>query len=574
MARPAAFIVVALLTTAALSTTTLAAGESINDLIDKLGDPEPAVRQSAFDHLKAMGNHATQALRKAAHGTRPAIADAAAELLMAGRWWTAEDPPNLRKVLLNYGQLSVTDRAERVKKLMADRLPDYRRVVVRVLTQDPADEVGWRALEEVNGDPAWDAVLSAVDLDALPPALLLQLAKSKAHAGDMATAVKLARRVLLQEQQAPTSSGQWLSWAVRMVVDAEVQDAHFDAAADFLREQFARSDGTTGSQSDLLDQLLDLHIRYGPLPGLAEDLRRADTDSEPHSTFALALMAGRLGLPSAQAMLLSAGIADRPSESQPDRAARLSDTADWLARSGYSDAACRAYDRVTASDAPNQRIRVAVAYARMSKLHFAAGRPALAGDALQRAINNQDGPLEITNNGVREIWAMEDEQAHVYWYYLLDARARGDEEAVKKHARSLIASGSTDSSVFLDALPSLSDAASTEEVDAYFDRVFERARARVDESPAEPVFLNDLAWLCARSNRHLDEAVKWGERAIALVPNSAYLDTLAEAKFRTGKIKEAIALETKALKDQPEDEPFMKVQLDRFQKAATTRPND
>lgn len=574
MARPAAFTLVALLASAALTSNALAASQAVNDLIEKLGDPEPAVRQSAFDGLKKMGSHATQALRKAAHGPRPAIADAAAELLMAGRWWTAEDPPNLRKVLLNYGQLSVSDRAERVKKLMADRLPDYRRVVVRVLTQDPADEVGWRALEDVNGDPAWDAVLSAIDVDSLPPALLLQLAKSKAHAGDIATAVKLARQVLEQEQQTPTSSGQWLSWAVRMVVDAEVQAGHFDAAAEFLREQFARSDGTTGSQSDLLDQLLDLHIRYGPLAGLAGDLRRADTDSEPHTSYALALMAGRLGLPSMQSALLSAGISDRPGESQPDRAARLSDTADWLARSGYVDAACRAYERVTDSDAPNLRIRVAIAYARMSKLHFAAGRPLLAGDALQRAINNQDGPLAITNNGVTETWAMEDEQAHVYWYYLLDARARGDTDAVKKNARSLIASGSTDSSVFLDALPNLEETATAEEVDAYFERVFVRARARVDESPAEPVLLNDLAWLCARSNRHLDQAVQWGERAVALVPNSAYLDTLAEAKFRTGKIKEAIALETKALKDQPEDEPFMKLQLERFQKAATTRPND
>ena len=403
---------------------------------------------------------------------------------------------------------------------------------------------------------------------------MLQLAKSKDHAGDHKTAIKLARRVLEQEQEHPTAPGEQLSGAVQMVVNAEVQDGHFDAAADFLRQQFARGDGSGVSQDDLLDQLLDLHVRHGPLPGLANDLRRCDTEGEPHGTFALALMAREAGLPSAESALLGAAIADRPDESQPDRAARLADVGAWLGQTGHLDAACRVFDRVAASDEPALRNRVIIAYVRLSELHAKAGRPALAGDALQRAIDRQDGPLVITRNNRTEVWPMEDEQAHVHWYYLLDARMRGDTDAIRKYTRDLLASGSTDGSLFLEALPSLTDAATPEEVDAYFTRVFDRARATIDERPADPVALNDIAWLCARSDRHLKEAVGWAARAVDLVPESAYLDTLAEAKFRTGKIKDAIDLETRALTDQPENEPFMQRQLDRFRKAATTRPND
>jgi len=75
---------------------------------------------------------------------------------------------------------------------------------------------------------------------------------------------------------------------------------------------------------------------------------------------------------------------------------------------------------------------------------------------------------------------------------------------------------------------------------------------------------NDLAWLCARVDERLDDAVKLAREAVEAQPeNAAFLDTLGEAYFRAGKIDEAIATEQRALDLEP-DNTFMKQQIERF----------
>lgn len=581
MARVAAFSLVALLAAGAF------ADDRVDALIQKLGDPEPAARSDAFTQLKALtqqpsaAQRVVPALRRAVRDPQPNIADSAAKLLLDGRWWTAADPTSYRKIVMGYGQLPPTERANRVKRLIADRIENFPKLTIRVLMQDPADEVGWRALQDVDGDAEWEKALCAQPVENLTPALQLQLAKSKERTGDHDAAAALARRVLDSVKDDPNIPADALAFAAGVVVAAESESGRYDKAAEYLREQFA-STGVAG-QSEVLDQLLNLHIRFGPLPGLADDIKRSDTQGEPHGTIALALMADRVGLPLVGSALLGAAVADKPDEAGPDRAARLADIADWLGPKGrdtgactpLDDAAARVYEKVTTGDETTLKNRIMLAYIRLSELHFRAGRMQLAGDALQRAIERQDGPLVWQRrNGRVDAWPIEDEQARVSWYYLMDARAREDKEAIKKHTQALVASGSTDSTIFLEALPSLEEVATPVEIDTYFDRVFRKAESRVVENPAEPVLLNDIAWLCARSGRQLEKAVEWAERAVKLVPEPAYLDTLAEAKFRTGKIKEAIDLETRALATQPEDETFMRQQLERFKQAATTRPND
>jgi tetratricopeptide (TPR) repeat protein len=83
--------------------------------------------------------------------------------------------------------------------------------------------------------------------------------------------------------------------------------------------------------------------------------------------------------------------------------------------------------------------------------------------------------------------------------------------------------------------------------------------------------MNNLAWLLARSDVNLDEALKLATRAIELDPeNAAFLDTAAEANFRAGNAPEAMRLEQLALEQNPDD-GFMTRQLERF-RSATTQP--
>ncbi|HEX8325121.1 MAG TPA: hypothetical protein VF595_14550 [Tepidisphaeraceae bacterium] len=554
---------------------TAPADESIDALISRLGDTEPHARQSAYERLSALGQKAVPALRAAARGPRPAVADAAADLLLKGNWFRAADAPSVRLLLIGYGLLPPAERASVVQKIIEKRLPNYRAVALRVLMQDPADEVAWTALDAARfrPDAEWESLLTATGPDALPPALRLLLARSKHARGDAVAAVELIQRVLEQERDRPTATAQQLAWPNRVLLESESRPDRYAESAGRLREMLDRADDDDGDRAAMVDQLLDLHARHGPLPGFAADLKRADADAESRAGFSLAIAADRIGLPEAGAALMQAALRERPDETDVDRAARLFDTGTALQTAGQLDAACRVYEDITRVDTAPLRGRVMIAYVRLSELHGHADRPALAGDALQRALDRQDSPLSVRRNGKSELWSLEDEQARIYWYYLLDAQARGDTAAARKQARLILASGSTESGQFLDVLPTLQTAAGPDEIDAYFTRVFDRSKRQLDESPDEAVYYNDLAWLCARSDRRLPDALRWATKAVEMSPDeSAFLDTLAEAKFRSGQVQEAIDLEIKALANDPDDADFMRKQLDRFRAAAATRP--
>jgi tetratricopeptide (TPR) repeat protein len=162
--------------------------------------------------------------------------------------------------------------------------------------------------------------------------------------------------------------------------------------------------------------------------------------------------------------------------------------------------------------------------------------------------------------------------ARVKWHRFKDAESRKDDATMAKLAKDLLESQSADMGIFLDVYPTLQKTADAEKVEAYFQRAYQRQKARVAEEPGAPVHNNDLAWLLARTGRRLDEAETLAEAAVKAKPEeAAYLDTLAEVKFRLGKIDEAIALEEKALKHMPGDK-FMTEQLERFR--AAKRPSD
>jgi hypothetical protein len=76
---------------------------------------------------------------------------------------------------------------------------------------------------------------------------------------------------------------------------------------------------------------------------------------------------------------------------------------------------------------------------------------------------------------------------------------------------------------------------------------------------------NDLAWLCARCRRHLDQGLTHAQTAVALAPTSApYLDTLAEVHFPRGDQAKAIELMQRCLELVP-GRDFYRGQLKRFQ---------
>jgi tetratricopeptide (TPR) repeat protein len=71
--------------------------------------------------------------------------------------------------------------------------------------------------------------------------------------------------------------------------------------------------------------------------------------------------------------------------------------------------------------------------------------------------------------------------------------------------------------------------------------------------------LNNTAWLCARSQRRLDDALELSQKALALAPSeAAYHDTLAEVQFQRGERAAAVAAAKKALELAPGNVLFIK----------------
>jgi tetratricopeptide (TPR) repeat protein len=120
-------------------------------------------------------------------------------------------------------------------------------------------------------------------------------------------------------------------------------------------------------------------------------------------------------------------------------------------------------------------------------------------------------------------------------------QARGELEAAE---RSLPG----DVRLIVEFVPKLDRAGQTEAADKMFEQSFAEHRRVCRDFPQSATYHNNAAWLAARSQRKLDEALTLVTKAIELAPSeAAYHDTLAEVHFQRGERDAAIAAARKAL---------------------------
>lgn len=101
-------------------------------------------------------------------------------------------------------------------------------------------------------------------------------------------------------------------------------------------------------------------------------------------------------------------------------------------------------------------------------------------------------------------------------------------------------------------LPAVRDAGLIERHDAWFKESWDRLCAVAERYPGASNTLNTAAWLGARSQRNLDAARKFEERALALKPDeSSYLDTMAEIEFAAGNRPKALEWSERAVSFAP-----------------------
>jgi tetratricopeptide (TPR) repeat protein len=143
--------------------------------------------------------------------------------------------------------------------------------------------------------------------------------------------------------------------------------------------------------------------------------------------------------------------------------------------------------------------------------------------------------------------------------------AAGKVSAAMKEVRTCLRLLPGDLDVPLYFVPALSKLGRTAEADEVFAAVFDLYDGLTRDWPGWALGHNQLAWLCARCRRKLDQALPHAEKAAALEPGQAgYLDTLAEVHFQRGDRDRAVAVCKKCVSLEPKNDYYHK-QLKRFQ---------
>ena len=185
-----------------------------------------------------------------------------------------------------------------------------------------------------------------------------------------------------------------------------------------------------------------------------------------------------------------------------------------------------------------------------------------------RTLTRVKGDRTYTDDEVRnQLWA------EIHWHYYRAALAAGDKAEMDKRLATLAPMLPDDVEIALDVIPALLERGRKADAAKFFARPYALLRAAADQKPDDPERMNSLAWLCARSHQHLDEALKLMTQALKAQPdNYAYLDTAAEVHFHLGNFDRAVELETRANERNPGN-AFLQSQLDRFRNKSNTGSN-
>ncbi len=109
------------------------------------------------------------------------------------------------------------------------------------------------------------------------------------------------------------------------------------------------------------------------------------------------------------------------------------------------------------------------------------------------------------------------------------------------------------------------DAGCPEVADTILDTIFKTGEEYLQQFPLDANATNNVAWVAAIYDRHLERATELSQHAVFLVPDStSYRDTLAEILFRRGNGPAAAAIERQCLWDAP-DQWHLHEQIVRFE---------
>jgi tetratricopeptide (TPR) repeat protein len=539
-------------------------------LLDDLSHTDTAVRDGASEKLAAIGAPARPELIRAARSDDPEQRTRAAGLLRKLPWYTATDPQPVRTLLERYGPAD--DRMRLGLLWQISELSGGVDALLRLLHEEPSHPIRWfivalltneRDIETQKKILALESAATAAD-----DAPLLVLLGNVLIERDRDKALDCFRRATEAEEKRPGVDIGVLGLAFDALTDDCLSRGDVESAADLLRRQ-VRRDGlphmaarTIYGQSEphALARLMALHTYFGPLRHYHADVAQWGDGRAIGAPlrWRIALLMTRLGS--------APPLPWQPFEFAGDQ--HLAAGAFLLRNKLHFAAESELHKALVAPAKGNpHQLEVHALLALGRSVADRKGDDETAADFLERAMHTmRTRDLGFAHPSRR---TDDDTWAEIHWRRARAAHARGDHAGADARIKSLLQLLPTNTDMTIEMIDWLKQSGHTDDARVLFDKVYIQTDAKLDAATDEekPGMKNDLAWLCARVGERLDEAQKLAREAVEAQPdNAAFIDTLAEACFRDGKIDEAIAHERRALEIEP-DNVFMREQIARFRAA-------
>jgi tetratricopeptide (TPR) repeat protein len=560
-----------------ITTRPSAQDAKIAELVKQLGSDEASSRQAAMNALVAIGLPARPAILKAIGSDDPGLRDEAEQILLQLPWSLPEDPGPVRDVLSHYGTPDIAIRREAIDNLARLDGDAGLAALLRLLNEDPSTAVRWTIVSRLRGldqGPQLAHLRTVQPPQNDPP--MLALCGYARLAVDPSGARRFLQRCADLEFAAPSDDDSEFDFVVTTLAELACRQKQFNAAAQLRRRQYAR-----GSQTDEADisiallELFALHGQYGPLPGLADDLKLAGA----------AVDSAKIQYALSRAYA-NAGDADRAKDARAHAFAASTlrrqryYVGQFLYQHGWNDAAENEFTQFLKMqpdpDNVEPDISGALAHILLGELAAQRGDDLAAAQHQEAALLSLGDKIDLSStdsDGHRRPILARDIHAQIDWHYLRAASANHDQAQVSRRLAELIVLKPTDPDIVIELVPLLRQRGRLSEAAALFDGAFYVIKSRLDADPSDPSLLNDAAWLCAGCDQKLDDALNWASQAVAAMPqDAAIIDTLAEVNFRLGRAAEAVRLESAAISLEPQDQ-FMAGQLKRFRAAADSRPS-
>ncbi|HTW95301.1 MAG TPA: HEAT repeat domain-containing protein [Tepidisphaeraceae bacterium] len=546
------------------------AGESPPDaLIDQLAADDSAVRQEAAQKLVSLGMAARPAVLAAMKDPDPQVRQEAEEIILKLPWAQPDDPPQVAQILNRYtdylnqaGQVfSGSPEEQRIAAVQAlggltdaDDLPTGVGAIIRLLHEDPSAEVRWAMVQQIALHQG-DGPLAPLRRENDPQDAALAAACGIAWLDvEPRRAIPLLQQAVSMAWRDGRVNQEQVSEIVNILEQADIQEGQLDEAADLLRQAMGENPEVDGHGVPLpLLNLFALQAEYGPLKGWGQDQARAGrVMDDAKILYCLAHLDQRLGKADLARQLRQQAIA-----ASHARAERL-DVAEFLAEQEWDGDAKGELKAFLATPAAFRGYDYdeVLAHYRLGLLASHGGDEATAASEIEMAMSGTPESIDP------EAWI------EVHWHAFNAAAKAGDEAAAENQLRQLEQLNGIDATTACDIIPALKAWHRTAEAERLFARPYRILRRQLDDDPENAMTENDLAWLEARCDENVSEALRLATAAVNAMPrNAAFIDTLADVNFQMGRFRQAAQLEQRALSLTPDD-VFMAGQLKTFQAAA------